>query len=156
MEGFYYSKHNSWPSDVNGVQMTDSDIDKVYKDFWKEIVTTDGKLDLEKVKAELFDYSFMLEQVPKVYCEVTGNSISKPNTYADSVISCFNDHIQTLINDEIENNAESLSHLEPQLDALNKEIDNLRETLKEKNNRINELLRKLNAKYTVISSNKKL
>ncbi len=58
----------------------------VYERFWKDIIETNGVFDIEQVKKELSDYEFLLEQVPIVYCEVTGNRISKPNTYAFEVI----------------------------------------------------------------------
>ena len=154
MEGIYYSWFYSFSNNVIGIHM--SDVDKVYKEFWEELITTNGKLDIEKIKKELHDYHFILEQIPKVYSEVTDNKISKPNTYADEIISCFNDYVQELVEQEIENNEESLSHLEPQIDALNDEIDNLKKQVEEKNKTINDLLRKLNAKYTIISSNKKI
>lgn len=65
---------------------------QIYDEFWKEIIEEkDGKLDIEQIKKELADYSFMLHEVPKVYCEVSGNRISKPNTYAFEVIGQFNE-----------------------------------------------------------------
>lgn len=67
------------------------DYKQVYDEFWKDIVEKDGVLDADQVKRELSDYSFMLEEVPKVYCEVTRWKISKPNTYAFEVIDEFNE-----------------------------------------------------------------
>lgn len=64
------------------------DYEKIYEDFWKGIVEKeDGSIDLEQVKKELHDYYFILNEVPKVYCEVTNYNISKPNTHAFEVIS---------------------------------------------------------------------
>ena len=60
-----------------------------YEEFWKDLVETDGVLDLDKIQRELSDYHFMLEEVPKVYCSVSGGMISKPNTYAFEVIGEF-------------------------------------------------------------------
>lgn len=67
------------------------DYKKVYENFWKDLVEENGVLDKDKVMRELSDYEFMLDQVPKVYCEVTGSRISKPNTYAYEVIGQFNE-----------------------------------------------------------------
>jgi hypothetical protein len=61
------------------------DYKETYRKFWKALVETDGKLDLDKVMRELHDYSFLLDQVPKVYDHVSG--ISKPNTHAFEVIN---------------------------------------------------------------------
>ena len=58
-------------------------------EFWKDLVYTKGKLDEKKVMNELSDYSFMLEEVPKVYMAVAG--LSKPNYYADTIITEFED-----------------------------------------------------------------
>lgn len=59
-----------------------------WKEFWKDLCTNkDGSINLEAIKNELSDYSFLLDQVPLVYDSVTGGRISKPNTYAFEVIA---------------------------------------------------------------------
>lgn len=59
-------------------------------EFWKTIVCNeDGTINVEQLKKELRDYSFMLHEVPKVYIEVTGRTLSKPHYYAESVIKVF-------------------------------------------------------------------
>lgn len=60
---------------------------QTYETFWKGLVETDGKLDPDKVMRELHDYSFLIDQVPKVYYHVTGGMIAKPNTHASEVIN---------------------------------------------------------------------
>jgi len=55
-------------------------------DFWKGIVYKDGKLDEEQVMKELSDYSYVMQQVSMVYCEITDNRMSKPLYHADDVI----------------------------------------------------------------------
>lgn len=67
------------------------DYKKTYNEFWKDIVEKDGKLNKDQIMRELSDFSFMLDQVPKVYCEVSGGMISKTNTYAYEVIEEFNE-----------------------------------------------------------------
>ena len=67
---------------------------EIYDSFWKGIVEKDGVLDIEAVKNELSDYEFILSQVPKVYCEVSGGMISKPNTYAYEVLTQFHEHFE--------------------------------------------------------------
>lgn len=75
-------------------------IDEEFKTFWVPIIFDEenGKLNLEQLKKELYDYSMLLENVPKVYCEVSGGKISKPNTDPNEVISAFND----LLNDAVD------------------------------------------------------
>lgn len=71
---------------------------QTWEQRWKGICTNpDGSLNLDQIMRELHDYAFMLKEVPKVYCEVTGGLLSKPNYYADSVISAFEDEVQRRI-----------------------------------------------------------
>ncbi len=76
--------------------MTNTENKKGYKedyaDFWKRIVETNGILDLDKVQRELADFHFLLEEVPKVYLEVSRGMISKTNTYAFEVIDLFQEN----------------------------------------------------------------
>lgn len=82
--------------------MEDLDYKRVYEEYWKDLVETDGQLDKDKVMRELSDYRFMLEQVPKVYCHVSGNRISKPNTYAFEVIQEHDRQREEDVNEAIE------------------------------------------------------
>lgn len=68
----------------------DNEVEKVWQEFWAEIVCNeDGSINMEQVKEELCAFHFMINEVPKVYCEVTGGLLSKPNYYAESVLSVF-------------------------------------------------------------------
>lgn len=72
--------------------MSNYDVERVYQDFWKEIICDkDGKVDIEQVKKELCDYYKMLQEVPKVYSEVTGGVLGKPLYDAETVLSFFRD-----------------------------------------------------------------
>lgn len=64
---------------------------KESNEFWKDIIYKDGKLDEEQVLKELSDYYFVLQEVPKVYCEITNGRLSKPHYHAAAVIAEFND-----------------------------------------------------------------
>jgi hypothetical protein len=68
---------------------TDPDVERVWREFWADIVAPGGQLDLEQVKRELYDFSHLLDNVPKVYMAVTGGMVSKPNTDASAVIGEF-------------------------------------------------------------------
>ena len=83
-------------------------IDKNFKEFWVPIIfdMENGRLNLEQLKKELYDYSMLLENVPKVYCEITGGRISKPNTNPDAVISEYNDVLTEIVNDAIKEDRE--------------------------------------------------
>lgn len=75
----------------------ENDVEEKWNSFWKEIILNeDGTVNLEQVKKELFDFSFMLEQVPKVYYEITGGFLSKPNYYAVDVINKADEYYEKL------------------------------------------------------------
>lgn len=51
----------------------------------------------DELLLEMLDYYFILDQVPLVYCEVTGGLMSKPNYHASSVISEYNNYMERQI-----------------------------------------------------------
>ena len=55
---------------------------KIYKSFWKPIFGFFGLFNFRQVKREFHDFHICIENVPKVYMEVTRGRISKPNTLA--------------------------------------------------------------------------
>lgn len=74
--------------------------EEVYEEFWKDIIEDeDGNIDKDALMRELSDYAFLLDEVPKVYMEVTGGKISYPNTYAYEVINEANNHYQEIYNE---------------------------------------------------------
>lgn len=79
--------------------MADADVEKVFQDFWANIVMRDGQLDLEQVKKELFDFHQLIRNVSLVYCEVTNHAVSKPLTDPQVVISLFNDYVQECVDE---------------------------------------------------------
>jgi hypothetical protein len=71
------------------------DYEKTYHDHWKDTIEhNDGTLNRDQIMRELHDYWFLLDQVPRVYDEVTGSRCSKPNTKAHAVIGCFQEYLQ--------------------------------------------------------------
>lgn len=72
------------------------DYKEEYEYFWKEIVEVNGVLNLDQVKRELFDFSFMINEVPKVYDHISGGHISKPLTHAHHLIDKFDEAINAV------------------------------------------------------------
>jgi len=72
----------------------EKDYKKVYADFWKDIVETNGVLNLDKVQRELSDFHFLMEEAPKVYMGVSGGMISKTNTHAFEVLNLFEEKFE--------------------------------------------------------------
>lgn len=73
----------------------------VYDTFWKNVVETDGQLDIEKVARELHDYKMLLDQVPLVYKHITGGLLSKPHYRADAVIEVAEERTSQRIDDAL-------------------------------------------------------
>ena len=75
------------------------DADKIFKEFWVPIIfdMKSGRLNLEQLKKELYDYAMLLDNVPKVYSEITSGKISKPNTCAEVVIAEYHDVLSELV-----------------------------------------------------------
>lgn len=77
------------------------------KEFWKNIIYKDGKIDEEQVFRELEDYSFLMKQASLVYEEISG--LGKTNYDADVIIgemesrywekSIIQDDISTFLKD---------------------------------------------------------
>lgn len=80
--------------------------EEIYNGVWKDIVEKDGVLDIEQVKKELYDYWYILTQVPKVYSAVTGGKLSKPNYESGVVITGFEDYLNQCIEEEIQDRKE--------------------------------------------------
>jgi hypothetical protein len=66
-------------------KLRDGDPAATFERFWADLVTTDGRLDEAKVRDELHDYYLIMGEVSRVYGELTGGRISKPNTHAHHV-----------------------------------------------------------------------
>lgn len=62
-------------------------------EFWKDIIYKDGKLDEEQVLKELYDFMVAMQEVPKVYCHITGGKLSKINYPASTIIAVADDLI---------------------------------------------------------------
>lgn len=67
------------------------EVQEEWDTFWAPIVAPNGRLDRHKVALELADYSMVMAGAAKVYYEITGGRISKPNTEPSAVLSVAND-----------------------------------------------------------------
>ena len=67
-------------------------VEEIYQGFWKKIVCDeDGNINVEQVKNELCDFYHMLQEVPKVYSEITNGVLSKPMYDATTVLNYFDE-----------------------------------------------------------------
>lgn len=64
---------------------------EVYNEYWKDLIEKNGEVSMNNLVKELCDYRYVLEQVPIVYCHITGGRMSKPNYEAHAVIADADD-----------------------------------------------------------------
>jgi hypothetical protein len=77
-------------------------VEEIWESFWKPIVSNeDGTINIEQVKKELADFSFVMEQVPKVYCHITGDAMSKVMYKAEDVIRMADDHFNEVLREAV-------------------------------------------------------
>ncbi len=96
-------------SNKTSTEQVSEEVQHVFETFWKDIIMNeDGTVNLNQVKKELSDFSFMIDQVPRVYEELAG--LSKPNYYADTIIGLarerqeehLKEDLQELVNEMVE------------------------------------------------------
>lgn len=104
--------------------------DEKFEKFWKPLLMKDGKWDEENIKNELHDLAFVADQIGIIYCELTGNRLSKPMYSARTILSeheatchqfCINkdDHEA-----EVNDHASELITLRTRVEELEKIINN--------------------------------
>lgn len=75
--------------------MKDKEIDKLFKEFWKPLVSkSDGTLDVELVKKELFDFYTLMGHLTKMYDHISGGIISIVNTHPEAVIQIYEERLE--------------------------------------------------------------
>ena len=72
---------------------------KEYNDNWKDLVETNGKMDLGKVARELSDYWIAIGEVAKVYSEISGGRLSKITYKAEGVLADYYDEQNKMLED---------------------------------------------------------
>ena len=90
------------------------------KKKWNWLYNKKGKLIETAVLKEIYDYDYILNQVPKVYEEITNGLLSKPNYPAETILRCHNDFFwdkKIIIDDIIEmmNTTKTLEELKEEL-----------------------------------------
>lgn len=74
---------------------------KESNEFWESVFSEDYPFNKENAYKELSDFYFILEQVPKVYCAVTGDRLSKPMYPAKIVIEAYEEDLNKICNDRL-------------------------------------------------------
>jgi hypothetical protein len=85
-----------------------TDYEKTWEDFWADIVAPDGAVQMDQVKRELHDFYRIMSDLPKLYMEVTGGRVSKPNTRVDVVMDFYEENIARRIAQELRDLAEQV------------------------------------------------
>ena len=72
--------------------MKDLEVERVWREFWRPMLCAkSGRPIMSRIKRELADYRMCIDEVSKVYDEVTCGRLSKPNTLAQYVIDAVNE-----------------------------------------------------------------
>lgn len=72
-------------------------LEENWEQNWKSILENpDGTLNLEQLKKELHDFSMVLDEVPKVYTEISGQRLSYATYPANTVIQCYKQHLEEM------------------------------------------------------------
>jgi len=79
----------------------DKKFEQDYKDYWKNLLTTKGEFDEQKIKNELRDLCFIYDQVGEVYLYITGGQMSKAMYYASDIKTHHDDTINKCVQEEI-------------------------------------------------------
>jgi hypothetical protein len=66
---------------------------KAWSGFWKPLLLTGGKWSERKIRNELHDLVFVVDQVSDVYCYITGSQLSKPMYYADTIKTAYDQSV---------------------------------------------------------------
>lgn len=102
---------------------------RFFDEFWRPIVCNqDGTIDQDKLNAELWDYYTFMGSAAEVYCEITGNQISKINTLPQAIIAVHEDHVQECIREAVEEETEDLRS---RIATLESQLEQARTALEE-------------------------
>ena len=75
------------------------EIVKEYNEFRKDIVEKDWKLDKEQVMKELSDFSYLIDNLPRLYSHITWGTISKVMTDVDTIMNIYDEKMEDERND---------------------------------------------------------
>ena len=82
--------------------MAAPEVEKVWEEFWKPLLTREGYgVSLELIKNELYDFHTVIQEVPKVYIEITNGAMSKANYRAEDVIARYQDVVDGMIEEAV-------------------------------------------------------
>lgn len=85
------------------------DYEKDWEEFWSNIICDEhGNINIQQLKKELSDFSMVLEEVPKVYCALTNNTLSKVHYFADTVISIASDVQEAAYQERFKDNVQEV------------------------------------------------
>lgn len=74
-----------------------SEVEQVYQDFWRFIIEKkDGSMNLDQLKLELYDYYQAIQNVTKVYEEITAGRFTKLNTDPQHIIDAAEERYRNL------------------------------------------------------------
>lgn len=91
---------------------------KAWNGFWKPLLLTGGTWSERKIRNELHDLVFVVDQVSEVYCYITGSQLSKPMYYAETIKTAYDDSITEAAREEaVERIGEALDEIQAEIEV---------------------------------------
>ena len=85
----------------------DQELETEIDEYWLPLLKTNGKWDKKKIRNELHDLVFIYKQIGTVYCYITGNKLSKPMYYAQTIMDAHDAVIEDAVAYALEEEKES-------------------------------------------------
>lgn len=77
--------------------MLSDDEQNATREWWHWCYNEEGELIEVRVLEELYDFRGMMDQHIDLVCAITGDRMSKPNYRTEDVLSVYEDHVQSMI-----------------------------------------------------------
>lgn len=85
----------NWPAEFRAFAQShgvNPEVVECFIDFWWPILEKEGRLDLAQIMRELYDFRVVMQEVSKVYDQLTNGKFSKPNTAAEYIIAAVEEN----------------------------------------------------------------
>lgn len=96
----------------------DEATDRDVEEHWLPLLKTNGQWDEQKIRNELHDLVFVLNQVSALYDHVSNGKLSKPMYYADVIKTEFDDAVNDAVKDAMVDRQEEVGFLESRVREL--------------------------------------
>lgn len=96
--------------------MVKNELRKESNEFWDDVFSCDYPFNKENVYKELSDFYFLMEQIPEIYCTVTGGKLSKTMYNSKTIIEAYEEYLNKTCE---EHTKEKLTYLLEEIEECN-------------------------------------